>query len=188
MMDISNDPNSIATMLADSINAAYLDSLPHTNSDTMDVSQSNQGPLSKEKARALRARKNLTVTTKRPLRRIRRIPSFTSSSDSEGPDTANKLDEGPTRSDGHSDGHSHNSNEESLDDDARLPASKETPHLSAAGNPNASTKRHHSSSSIDRKKLGSMENPIDVDGIASLFEPMVIKEYVCQFFHSLNLC
>ena len=44
--------------------------------------------------------------------------------------------------------------------------------------PNILAKHHHLFSPIKIKKPGSMKNPIDVDRIASIFEPMVIKKYV----------
>lgn len=60
---------------------------------------------------------------------------------------------------------------------------------SGAGNPNtSSTKRRRSSSSLSSTRLGSKENPINVDKVASLFEPMVIREYVWAFRPSIFLC
>ena len=43
---------------------------------------------------------------------------------------------------------------------------------------NASTKRRRSASPFSPRGLGSAENPINVEEIASLFEPIVIREYV----------
>jgi hypothetical protein len=46
------------------------------------------------------------------------------------------------------------------------------------------TKRPHSRSPsppVSQKGLGSKESPIDVDGLASLFEPIVTREYVGMF-------
>ena len=129
----------------------------------------------KETAKALRAKNNITGTTsikrRLPFRR-KHLPSYSSSDDD---------------SEGHSNRNSIKGNENSPedDDDGDL-TFEETPHVSGDGNPNTSTKRHRSSSPIHHQKLGSMENPIDVDGIASLFEPKVIKEYVWKFFiHSV---
>jgi len=179
MMDIilNNDQNLIATTLMNSINASHFDALP-TSSNNIDVSQAqnadddpDEDPPLKETARALRAKKNLTTATKRPLHRHRHhspSPSDSSLSDSEG----------------HSDGNE-NSHNKRHDEGVPNRSSKETTQPSGSRNPNSltkATKRHRSSSPIHRKKLGSMENPIDVDSIASLFEPMVIKEYVCIFF------
>lgn len=125
----------------------------------------------KETAKALRAKHNLTGTTsiKRRLHfRRTRLPSYSSSEDD---------------SEGHSNRNSIKGNENSPEDDDGDMTSQETPHLSIT---DTSTKRHRSLSPIHHQKLGSMENPIDVDGIASLFEPKVIKEYVCKFFiHSV---
>ncbi len=45
----------------------------------------------------------------------------------------------------------------------------------------AQTKRRRSASPILLGKLGSEENPIDVDKVASLFEPVFVKEYVYTF-------
>lgn len=42
----------------------------------------------------------------------------------------------------------------------------------------ASTKRRRASSPVSPRKLGSKENPIDADKVASLFEPILIREYV----------
>ena len=186
MKDISNhdeneDQNIIAATLADSINASHINALPQNDFDMMDVSHDrnsgnsgnnlNLGPQSKETARALRARKNLAVQKKRrPLPRIRRprTPSPSSDSHSDEPDlnqhhTATKKGEGSR--------HSYRFLGEKGSDDPSPP-----------GSPNISTKHHRSSSPIKGKKLGSMENPIDVDSIASLFEPTMIKEYVWLFF------
>jgi hypothetical protein len=162
--DEENDPNLIATTLEDSINASHLDSLSQTNLDMMDVSQLEEVPPSKkETAREKRARKNITGRPRRQLPRIPRVrsSSISSNGDSDGPGaggTQKKSDEGPS----HLDGRSRHSKD-------------------------ASTKRHRSSSPIHPKKLGSMENPIDIDGIASLFEPIMIREYVWNLFiHSAH--
>jgi len=203
-MDISNhdendNQNLTATTSVDN-NATHLDALPQSNSDMMDVSQApnsgdnpNKHP-SKETAQALRAKKNLAVQNKHTLRNKRTLPRghgvirrplySSSDSDSDGPDsiqsgaTTNKGNEGRSHSDTRFHHSNENSHEESGGDDTRPPTSKETTHLSGARNSNPSSKRHHSSSAIHLKKLGSMENPIDVDSIASLFEPVAIKEYV----------
>lgn len=58
--------------------------------------------------------------------------------------------------------------------------SKKTPQSSGAGDPKASTKRQRSSSFAYLRGLGSAEKPIDVDDVASLFEPVAIREYVWQ--------
>jgi len=58
---------------------------------------------------------------------------------------------------------------------------KKTTQSSGAGGPNASTKRRRSASPVSKKTLGSEENPIDVDKISSLFEPVATREYVWAF-------
>ena len=63
--------------------------------------------------------------------------------------------------------------------------SKQTTRASGAGGPNASTKRRRSSSPVSPRRLGSKENPINVDKIASLFEPIVIREYVWHLLFNL---
>jgi hypothetical protein len=58
---------------------------------------------------------------------------------------------------------------------------EEVTQSSGAGDPNASTKRRRSSSSVFLRELGTKETPIDVDVVTSLFEPTVIREYVWTF-------
>lgn len=54
-----------------------------------------------------------------------------------------------------------------------------TMHSSNTRKPEALAKRRRSSSPISARKLGSKENPIDVDKVASLFEPVLLtREYV----------
>ena len=170
MMDISNDgededQNSIAKSLVASINASHrLGTLPKTKSSqtasvtrapiTADHSDSDDEPLT---ARALRAERNLGNTT----RRLRNLPIT----------VRHPLRHHLIR--GSKDQADH-------DDDDGDSTPNETTNLDA-GNPNAS-KGHSSISPIYPKKLGSMENPIDVDSIASLFEPTATKEYVWNFF------
>ena len=52
---------------------------------------------------------------------------------------------------------------------------------SNAKQPKAQTKRRRSTSPILPGSLGSEENPIDVDKVVSLFEPVFVKDYVCTF-------
>jgi len=47
--------------------------------------------------------------------------------------------------------------------------------------PNVSTKRRHSTSPISPRGLGSKENPFNVGRVGSLFEPILIREYVWAF-------
>ncbi|KJA20592.1 hypothetical protein HYPSUDRAFT_142053, partial [Hypholoma sublateritium FD-334 SS-4] len=47
-----------------------------------------------------------------------------------------------------------------------------------AGNPSTSTRKRRRSSSPSSTRPGSKQNPIDVDSVASLFEPVIIREYV----------
>lgn len=56
---------------------------------------------------------------------------------------------------------------------------KETPQSSRSGI--RKTKRRRSPSRAPPRTLGSKENPIDVDNVASLFEPIVIRDYVWAF-------
>ncbi|KAF8809712.1 hypothetical protein BYT27DRAFT_7222307 [Phlegmacium glaucopus] len=64
---------------------------------------------------------------------------------------------------------------------------KETAQASGTGDPKASNKRRRSSSPFPPKRPGFKENPIDVDSVALLFEPMVIREYVKKEEISLPL-
>ena len=122
-------------------------------------------------AQALRAKTNLAVVTKRPRPRShrRRCPSYSSDSE-DGP----CIQSGATAENGRL-------NEESGggDEDGPL-SSKETTQPSDAIN--ASKKRPCPSPCpsppISGTRLGSKENPIDVDSVASLFEPVVTREYV----------
>ena len=69
--------------------------------------------------------------------------------------------------------------------------SKKSSGPSDAGIPSLSKKRPRSSSPISPTHHGSKENPIDVDGSASLLEPTVTREYVrTLFFQSTyaNMC
>ena len=52
---------------------------------------------------------------------------------------------------------------------------------SGARNPNFSSNKRLRSSSPSSRGLGSRQNPIDVDKVGSLFEPIVIREYVWAF-------
>jgi hypothetical protein len=62
-----------------------------------------------------------------------------------------------------------------------LPAGTPKTFTTSNGDPNTSTKRRRRSSSpVSPRGPGSAENPIHVDEIASLFEPIVIREYVCM--------
>lgn len=160
--------------LAKIITASHHDALPRisdtTGNSTNLHANSNKGPPLKETARRLRAKRNLSITSgkhhhHRPLHRRRRRPSYSSE---DGSDNDQQRD-APSNEERH------------VDDDGSL-SSKETAQPLSA--PKASNKRHHSSSSIPRTKLGSKENPIDVDSVASLFEPMVTREYVRIFFFS----
>ena len=172
MMDISNDSededqNSIAKTLVASINASHhLNTLPKTKSHqkasfsrapiTAGHSDSDDEPLMNETpltTRVLRAERNLGNTT----RRLRNLPITV-----RRPLRHHLIRDSEDEAD-------HNDH----DGDS-------TPNLDA-GNPNAS-KGHSSISPIHPKKLGSMENLIDVDSIASLFEPTATKEYVWNFF------
>ena len=131
--------------------------------------------------------------------------------DSDGPDvprpTAKHPDDG--RSDERFAGNDSDPNEEfssSCDDSDEGPSHK-TPKTftpsngddfdpkkrtrsSGAGGPSVSTKRRRSPSPVFPRGLGSAENPIDVDQIASLFEPIVMREYVwvliLQFAYAEN--
>ena len=182
------DSNSMAMTLAKEINASNQEKLttntkcplhhhprPSTPQPTSSESE-DDGPPSKKTARALRAKRNLTTVTKRiPLRRHRRppTPQYTSSSEGDSnrprevPTSAitNQPDEGP-------------SNEVIGDNNDGPMTSINTIQLLDAGISGASKKRPHSSSPVSQTKLGSKENPIDVDGFASLLEPMVTREYV----------
>ena len=50
--------------------------------------------------------------------------------------------------------------------------------------PPTGVKRPRSSSPVSRNKLGSSKNPIDVDSIASLFEPILTRDFVRNFILS----
>jgi hypothetical protein len=174
MMNIFNDgededQNSIAKSLVASINASHhLNILPKTKSHqtasgsrapiTADDSDSeplmNKTPMT---ARALRAERNLGNTT----RRLRNLPIT-----SRRPLRHHLIRE------------SDRDSEDEADHDGDS-TPNETTNLDA-GNSNAS--KGHGISPIHPKKLGSIENPIDVDSIASLFEPTATKEYVWNFF------
>ena len=163
---MADDSDPFAMTLVDSINASNTDTLPQTDSD-MDVSQDdsgndlNPGRQSKETAKSSRIRKNLAISkSRRDLHRGRRVPPR--------PRTPS-----PSPSSSSSDSDSDGSATQHGNDTASPPRNPDTP------------AKHHRSSS---PKLGSMENPIDVDSIASLFEPMVIKEYVRLSFFSHLLC
>jgi hypothetical protein len=68
----------------------------------------------------------------------------------------------------------------SHDSDEDPPTSEETTQASGARHRNASTKRRRPSSPFPETRLGS-EHPIDVDNVASIFEPIVRREYVWTF-------
>ena len=181
-MDISKDgedeDHSIAKSLVASINASHHhNTLPKTKSYktasvskapiTADDSSDDDEPLINKTpltARAaLRAERNLGNIT----RRFRNLPITV-----RRPLRHHLIRDSPDEAD-----HGDSTPNESTNLDA--------------GNPNTS-KGHSSISPIHPKKLGSMENPIDVDSIASLFEPTSAKEYVWTSFallilHMLNI-
>ena len=179
MMDISNDgeeedQNSIAKSLVASINASHHhNTLPKTKSrqtaaksrQTASISQApvtaedssddNEPSMNKTPltARALRAERNLSNIT----RRLRNLPIT-----ARHPLRHHLIRDSPDEAD-----HGDSTPNESTNLDA--------------GNPSA-PKGHSSISPVYPKKIGSMENPIDVDSIASLFEPTATKEYVRTSF------
>lgn len=170
--NMADDSDPFAMTLVDSINASNTDTLPQADDSDMDVSQDdsgndlNPGRRSKETAKSSRIRKNLAISkSRRDLHRGRRVPPRPRTP-SPSPSSSSDSD-----SDGSATQHGN--------DTASPPRNPVTP------------AKHHRSSS---PKLGSMENPIDVDSIASLFEPMAIKEYVrLSFFFPfalliLNIC
>lgn len=182
MMDISSNEvdvgNSTSMALAKSINLSHLDPLPGI-SDTIgnsidSVHNTNKRPPLKETARSLRAKRNLLVTagkhqhSRKRHHHHHRHHHSPSPSRSPGIDSdANELEEESPL------------NEESHGDDDGPPSSKEASPLLDV--PDTSNKRHHSSSPVPGTKLGSKANPIDVDSVASLFEPKVTREYVRIF-------
>lgn len=140
--------------------------------NTGDSGEEDDPPL-KKTARAKRAERNLGMKTARHHHHL--LPSTSGSSVIP---TGGTLGEGSL-------------NEKSISDDGGPPTTKKSSHLSNAKNPSASKKRprssspiSHSSSPISPPKLGSKENPVDVDDFASVLEPMVSREYVrFLFFH-----
>ena len=132
------------------------------SADDMDVSSNYGPPKSKKTTQASGAGDTNTLTKRHRL---------------SSPIPSKKLGEGQ------SDGHSTGSDSDDMDVSSNYgsPKSKETTQASGAGDMNALTKRRRLSSPIPPKKLGSKQNPIDVDSVTSLFEPMVLREYVGTF-------
>jgi hypothetical protein len=187
MMVISSNEvdvgNSTSMALVKSINISHLDALPRIPDMTVNSSDSDddsdKGPSLKETARSLRAKRNLNVMTGKhqhpgkrhgPRRHHHHHPS-PSYSPVNNSDT-NEPSENPL-----------NEEIQGVDDG---PSSKEATQL--LGVPDASRKRQHSSSPVYQTKLGSKENPIDIESVASLFEPIMTRDYVRFFFLLLCLC
>lgn len=79
--------------------------------------------------------------------------------------------------------HHHRSDVISSDSDGYSSIPDESSSSSKKATQASGTKRPHSSSlssssPVPRKRLGSKENPIDLESLASLFEPTVLREYV----------
>jgi hypothetical protein len=91
-----------------------------------------------------------------------------------------------TDDDGQSDGHSTDRDSDVMDTD-RDSDEMDTTQSSGTGDAKVLSKRRRSSSPVPQI-LGSKENPIDVDFVASLFEPIVTREYVSSFILPFCLC
>lgn len=200
MMDTSlslneyDDGDSSAMTLVKSINISYQHSLPDPNPHPALTSASG----SKATAKALRAQKNLGPVTdnhqRHPPRHSQHPPHSRSSQRHPPPHSPPR----PPHSRPHSHPHPHcptphfTTSEEETEEGSSIQkdsgdkdVSKKSSGPSDAGILSLS-KRPRSSSPISPTHPGSKENPIDVDGSASLLEPTVTREYVrTLFFNSL---
>ena len=184
-----DDGDSSAMTLVKSINISHQHPLPDPHPHPAPTSASG----SKATAKALRAQKNLGPVTdnhqRHPPHHFQHPPHSRSSQRRPCPH--------PHPRPRHPTPHFTTSEEETEEgssiekDSGDKDASKKSSGPSDAGIPSLSKKRPRSSSPISPTHRGSKENPIDVDGSASLLEPTVTREYVrTLFFQSTcaNMC